>query len=77
MSESCVCCQAAAQKASGVDATLVLLYTLVGDIPVARVVEALCKRHGAALDRMVYATLTAPALVRSKAARAKKKKRAA
>lgn len=55
MTESCACCQAAAVKANGVDATLVLLFTLVGDsIKVPNVIEALCKKHGARLDTMVY-----------------------
>lgn len=58
MKESCVCCQAVRANASGENANLVLLYTLVGgEVAVANVVEALCKKHGAALDRMVYKTL--------------------
>ena len=59
MKEGCVCCQAAAHpKASGADHVLVLLYTLVGDdVKVSNVIEALCKKHGATLDCMIYRTL--------------------
>jgi hypothetical protein len=58
VSESCVCCQATAAKASGVNATLVLLFTLAGDrIAPANIIEALCKKHGAKLDSMIYRSL--------------------
>jgi hypothetical protein len=59
MKESCVCCQAAKVKATGVDATLVLLLTLtnIDGVTVANIIEALCKRHGALLDRMVFRDL--------------------
>jgi hypothetical protein len=58
MSDSCVCCQAARVKANGVDATLVLLFTLAGDhIGVCDLIEALCKKHGSWLDKMIYGNL--------------------
>jgi hypothetical protein len=76
MKESCVVCQAAMHKADGVSATLVLLFTLTGDVPVARVVEALCKKHGAQLDRMVYSALVPPSPQPPQPLRRKRKKAA-
>lgn len=61
MKASCVCCQALEAKATGVKATLVLLFTLVDDkIRVANVVDALCREHGKSLDAMIYRLLVPP-----------------
>lgn len=58
MKEGCVCCQAAAAKANGVTATLVLLFTLAdAKIAIGNVIEALCPKHGKKLDSMIYRSL--------------------
>ena len=62
MKESCVCCQAERAKADGPTANIVLLWThaTMPGADIGRTIDALCKKHGARLDRLIYASMVKP-----------------